>query len=87
MKHQNTVSHGCHFFRDCFDISINGAESAPIDYLPFSTALKPYTQQGKRIETNMIDSDCPCSALYARNPVRFSIQDRLDAVHKAQHVG
>ena len=35
----------------------------------------------------MIDSKCLRSALYARNPVWISIQDRLDAVHKAQHVG
>lgn len=35
----------------------------------------------------MIGSNCLRSALYARNPVWISIQDRLDAVHKAQHVG
>lgn len=42
---------------------------------------------GKRIQSNLINSNCPCSALYARNPAPISIQDRLDAIHKAQHVG
>jgi hypothetical protein len=30
---------------------------------------------------------CLRSALYARNPVSISIQDRLDTVHKARYVG
>jgi hypothetical protein len=30
---------------------------------------------------------CLRSALYARNPVSISIQDRMDTVHKARYVG
>lgn len=35
----------------------------------------------------MIHSNGLRSALYAHNPVHSSIQDRMDAVHKAQHAG
>lgn len=36
---------------------------------------------------HIVDSRCLLSAFYARNPVSTIIQDRLDAVHKARHVG
>ena len=35
----------------------------------------------------MIDSNCLRCALYAQHTVRISIQNRMDAVHKAQHLG
>jgi hypothetical protein len=42
---------------------------------------------GKRIQTNIISPKCLRSVLYAWNPVSNVIQNRLDAMQKAQHVG
>jgi hypothetical protein len=36
---------------------------------------------------NTLKPKCLRSALYARNPLSISIQDRLDTVHKARYVG